>query len=171
LYLREIFLFLFGSLIDEKFLSFSSFERKTSQLAIGSHWLRANFLISDNHRISQQISVDLCRRTAVYKSFVKEKKLLHTLSRGGREREMSCELTGGHHHSINQRESIHLTHIHIWNHQLAMSMKVLMLNRLSNYINLRFLISIQHFFCPGVLSLLLTDDFSSPASKSILLLY
>jgi hypothetical protein len=46
-------------------------------------------------------------------------------------------------------------------------MKVLMLNRLSNYINLRFLISIQH--CPGVLSLLLTDDFSSPASKTILL--
>jgi hypothetical protein len=84
---------------------------------------------------------------------------------------MSCELTGGHHHSINQRESIHLTHIHIWNHQLSLShvihMKVLMLNRLSNYINLRFLISIQH--CPGVLSLLLTDDFSSPASKTILL--
>lgn len=80
---------------------------------------------------------------------------------------MSCELTELL-SIIHRIDTLHThTHARMWNHHYVY--ESLMLYRLSNYINLRFLIS--PIDCPGVCSPFVADDFSSPTSKTILSLY
>lgn len=139
--------------------SFSIIARETSQLVlplIGWEKIFSFLIIIVYHRF------DLCRRTAVYKS--RERNCFTRLYTFSKRRD---ELTGGHHHSIRpKRIDTPYTHIHIWNHhrQLHHIRKFWCWTASVTILICAFWSLSRH--CPGVLSLLLTDDFSSPASKT-----